>query len=114
MQVLLWDPNSNSGYAHFSPMTNDYRCLLQRFHRQQLDMFREANKCADLLARMGRDSTARAGFCNFYQPPDVIINYLLLMFLTELQTVVFQGKKNIEITFILYYYIIGTINVRWS
>ena len=60
----------------YSPLLNDYRYLIARFVQVQVGhIYREANQCADLLAKRG--CTMEENFVVFDSPPPPADMYVL-------------------------------------
>lgn len=67
----------NSYWRTLSPLLDDYRNLLSRIpHHKIQHCFREVNRCADTLARMGAEMDAN--FISFDVPPVCILDQIRL------------------------------------
>ena len=69
--------NAANTYSEFTPLVDDCRDLLKRFPQAQIKhCYREGNKCADRLARIGTE--LEENFVVFAAPPSVIVPLLVL------------------------------------
>ena len=69
--------NAANTNSEFAPLVDDCRDLLKRFPQAQIKhCYREGNKCADRLARLGTD--LEKNFVVFAAPPSVIVPLLVL------------------------------------
>ena len=74
--------NANSNYA-YSSLLNDCRSLLRKFQQVKMQhVYREVNKVAYGLARMG--CTQQADFVTFTAPPSPEVNSLALFDINDL------------------------------
>ena len=68
--------NSDATLA-LEPLLSDCKNLLRTFPRTRIEhVFREANQCADVLAKLGAKFSAM--YVSFVIPPVVVVNLLAL------------------------------------
>ena len=69
--------NNSAANLYLEPLLSDCRNLLRTFPRTRIEhVYREANQCADALAKLGAKFSAM--FIYFDIPPDVVVNLLTL------------------------------------
>ena len=69
--------NNSVANLALEPLLSDCRNLLRTFPRTRIEhVYREANQCADALAKLGAKFSAM--FIYFDIPPDVVVNLLTL------------------------------------
>ncbi|XP_050263839.1 uncharacterized protein LOC126708061 [Quercus robur] len=73
--IVLLLNNYSINNLMLEPLLGDCRTLLKKFHSTTIQyIFREANQCADALAKFG--ATLSSDFVNFVNPPPVVEDLL--------------------------------------
>ena len=73
--IVLLLNNYSINNIMLEPLLGDCRTLLKKFHGTIVQhIFREANQCADALAKFG--ATLSSDFVNFVNPPPVVEDLL--------------------------------------
>ena len=73
--IVLLLNNYSINNLMLEPLLGDFRTLLKKFYSTIVQhIFKEANQCADALAKFG--ATLSSGFFNFVNPPPVVEDLL--------------------------------------